>query len=69
MRDDTTRLTRSDVAASVDGRRVTGFSFDGGRLSYTSKRLSRATHTVEIMATDAQGARATETWSFRVVRR
>ena len=69
VQDDATELTSSDIVVSVDGRRVTGFSYDGGRLNYTSKRLSRATHTVELTATNAQGARGTETWSFRIVRR
>lgn len=69
VQDDTTALARSDIAVSVDGRRVTNFSYNDGRLSFTSKRLSRATHAVELTATDAQGARATETWSFRIIRR
>lgn len=67
--DDATKLSKSNIVVSVDGRKVAGFSYNGSRLTYTSKRLSRATHTVALTVTDAQGARGTETWSFRVVKR
>ncbi len=47
----------SNVKVYVDGRRVTTFSYSPStdRLSYTTRKLSYASHTAKIVASDAAG--------------
>jgi subtilisin family serine protease len=68
--DDRTELAKGSIRLYVDGAEKTNFSYDpaNDRLTYTSGRLSYASHTVRIAATDAAGNATTKSWSFRVVR-
>lgn len=68
--DDRTELAQGSIQLYVDGAEKTNFSYDpaNDRLTYTSSRLSYASHTVTIVATDAAGNDTTKSWSFRVVR-
>ncbi len=61
-----TNLHKSDIQLYLDNQPVTKFSYSAkkDKLSYTSKKLNLGTHTVKIVATDAQGASTTETFSF-----
>ena len=70
MRDERTELTTSDLRLYLDGAARGAFSYDAGtdRLSYTSGKLSLARHTVKIVARDAAGNVAVQTWRFEVVR-
>jgi thermitase len=70
VHDDETDLTESNISLYVDGLQVTTFTYDQAaeRLTYTSARLSRDRHTIEVVAEDAEGASTTKSWSFRVVR-
>ncbi|QIN80459.1 hypothetical protein GBA65_20245 [Rubrobacter marinus] len=71
VRDAQTNLAKGNIRLFVDGRAVKTFSYDRAtdRLSYTSGRLSYATHRVRMVATDARGAATSKTWAFRVARR
>ena len=70
VRDDETDLTESNISLYLDGRQVTTFTYDQAaeRLTYTSARLSRGRHTIEVVAEDAEEASTTKSWSFRVAR-
>jgi subtilisin family serine protease len=70
--DDRAELTQGDITFALDGRdRAGAFAYDAGtdRLVYDSARLSTGQHTIKITATDAAGNTATETKTFKVVRR
>jgi hypothetical protein len=69
-RDEPTGLTKNDLRLYLDGVARGSFSYNGGtdRLSYTSGKLSYARHTVKIVARDAAGNVAVQTWRFEVVR-
>jgi thermitase len=72
VRDDQPGLTQGDITLAVDGQEEQGgFAYDAstGRLTFDSGKLSLGPHTVEIIATDATGNTATETTTFRVIRR
>jgi thermitase len=71
VRDDRAELTLRDMTLVLDGRNQAGFGYDAGtdRLAYDSGRLSLGQHTLKITATDAAGNTATETKTFKVVRR
>ncbi|MBA4116278.1 MAG: S8 family serine peptidase, partial [Rubrobacter sp.] len=68
--DDRTELAKGSIQLYVDEAEKMNFSYDpaNDRLTYTSARLSYASHTVRIVATDAAGNATTKSWSFRVVR-
>ena len=62
-----TNLHKSDIQLYLDGSQKTKFQYDAStdRLSYTSNKLSKGTHTVKIVATNnVQGTSTTETFSF-----
>ena len=69
-RDEPTGLTKNDLRLNRDGVARGAFSYNGGtdRLSYTSGKLSYARHTVKIVARDAAGNVAVQTWRFEAVR-
>jgi len=71
VRDDRTELSESNICLTLDGQERAGFSYDAGadRLAYNGGRLSLGNHTVTITATYAAGNDASETWTFKVVRR
>lgn len=60
----------SNAGLFVDGRRISTsyYNTSTDRLTYTANRLSYGSHKVKVTARDAQGATATKTWGFRVVR-
>lgn len=69
--DETSEMAASGVRLYVDGKPV-AFSYDDAatdELSATVRRLSHGWHEVEVVATDDIGNEATESRSFRVVRR
>ena len=70
VRDEPTGLTKDDLRFYLDGVARGAFSCDAGtyRLSYTSGKLSYARHTVKVVARDAAGNVAVQTWRFEVVR-
>ncbi|MGI8909597.1 MAG: CSLREA domain-containing protein [Rubrobacteraceae bacterium] len=70
VRDAQTNLAKSNIKLFVDGR-ARSFSYNAAtdRLIRRSNKLSFGKHTVRIVATDAQGLKATRNWSFKVVRR
>ena len=71
VRDDETDLTESNISLYLDGQPITGFTYDQAtdKLTYTSPRLSRTRHTVEIVVVDdPQEPSTTKTWSFRISR-
>ena len=67
--DETTKLARSDIRLTVDGKPKSTFSYnaDTDRLSYTSSKLSYSRHTVKILADDGQNT-GTKSWRFTVRR-
>ena len=70
VRDDRAELTKNDLRFYLDGVAKGAFSYNAGtdRLSYTSGKPSLARHTVKIVARDAAGNVAIQTWRFEVVR-
>ena len=70
VRDRVDDLTGDNIELSVDGRRITDFSFNReDRLGYVPERkMGYGRHTVRVVATDAAGNRAAEAWSFKVVK-
>jgi fibronectin type 3 domain-containing protein len=71
--DKQTNLAKANMTLSLDGSAVSrrAFSYDTAtdRLSYTpSRELSFGKHAVKIGARDEIGLRATNGWSFKVVR-
>ena len=61
------QLAQERHTALPDGSQKTKFQYDAStdRLSYTSNKLSKGTHTVKIVATNnVQGTSTTETFSF-----
>jgi hypothetical protein len=71
VRDAETDLTQSNITLYLDGRLTETFSYDRetDRLSYTSRRLRRGSHTVKVVARDAQGLSETYVWGFKIRRR
>jgi hypothetical protein len=71
VRDAETDLTQSNITLYLDGRLAKTFSYnrETDRLSYTSRRLKRGSHTVKVVARDAQGLSKTYVWSFNIRRR
>lgn len=68
VKDSETTLSKSDIHVSLDGEEITGFSYQRstGGLSFTPRKLSSGTHTVEIEA-DAEGSKtARKSWTFVV---
>lgn len=67
---DTAGLTAGSITVWVDGKRRGVFAYNAatGALSFTSRKLSYAKHTVKIRAVDFHGAATTRSWSFRVRR-
>lgn len=66
--DSETTLSKSDIHVSVDGEEIPGFTYQRstGSLSFTPRKLSSGTHTVEIVA-DAEGSKtARKSWTFVV---
>lgn len=65
-----TNLAKTNIRLFVDGKAKTAFTYDRttDRLKYESGRLSFGKHAVRVVATDAQGKRRIESWSFKVVR-
>lgn len=66
-----TDLFKSGIKLSLDGKAVTRFSYNSstGKLFFTSKKLKKGKHTVQIKATDAQGRSTTRGFSFTVAAR
>jgi len=66
-----TDLSRSGIELSLDGKAVTGFSYNAStdRLSFTSKKLKKGKHAVKLKATDTPGRSTTRSFSFEVVAR
>ena len=64
-----TELTKNDLRFYLDGTARGAFSYNAGtdRLSYTSGKLSLSRHTVKVVARDAAGNVAIQTWRFEVV--
>ena len=63
-------LEKRDIKLFLDGDRVRNFDYSRSRnvLDYTpNNNLSFGKHTVKVVAVAAQGEKATERWSFRVV--
>ena len=63
-------LEKRDIRLFVDGDRVRNFDYSRSRnvLDYTpNNNLSLGRHTVKVVAVAAQGEKATERWSFRIV--
>jgi hypothetical protein len=64
-------LDKRDIKLNLDRDRIRNFDYSRRRnvLEYTpNKRLSLGKHTVKVVAEAARGEKATEKWSFRVVR-
>jgi cytochrome c len=64
-------LDKRDIKLYLDRDRIRNFDYSRRRnvLEYTpNKRLSFGKHTVKVVAEAARGEKATEKWSFRVVR-
>jgi len=71
VRDSGSNLRKVNIRLSVDGKRVTRFSYDAARdrLQYVPPRaLKVGKHSATVVAKDAAGNRAAKTWSFKVVR-
>ena len=67
--DKETNLQKSNIKFFLDGQAKTGFTYSAStdRLSFTpASALKAGTHTVNIVATDAQGQSTTKSWSFTV---
>lgn len=69
MRDRETNLTGSNIRVYVDGRaREFSYSAATDTLTHRSATLAPGSHTVKVVAKDAQGLTANKSWSFRVAR-
>ena len=68
MSDNRTVLARSNIRLYLDGR-SSNFSYEAGsnRVSYTTRALSYAWHTVKIVAEDAAGNTVIKSWRFKVI--
>lgn len=66
-----TNLAKSNIRLFVDGKAKTTFVYSRttDRLTFKSGTLAFGTHTVRVVATDAQGKSAVKVWNFRVIRR
>jgi subtilisin family serine protease len=66
--DDRTELAKSNIRLYLDGR-SSNFNYEAGsnRLSYTTRALSYAWHTVKIVAEDAAGNSVIRSWRFKVI--
>ena len=67
--DSGTTLSKGDISVSLDGEQVRDFQYrrTTGSLSFTPRKLSSGSHTVEITARSAQGSKgATKRFSFAV---
>jgi len=71
VKDAETELTQGNITLEVDGVSKPFFTYDAAtdRLTYQSGRLSRGLHTVRVEATDAQGLKGSEAWSFKVIKK
>ncbi len=70
-RDEVTDLAKADLELYVDGKRVSAFDYFQGtdRLRWVpGRQMDYGRHTVRVVAEDAAGNRAGESWDFRVVR-
>jgi subtilisin family serine protease len=72
VRDSQTNLAKGNIKLFVDGKRIAASAFSYNRstdkLSYTSRRLSYARHTVKVVARDAAGNTVSRSWRFYVVK-
>lgn len=69
VNDDETDLQKTDVKLYVDGRaKIFSYSASTDGLTHKSTKLKPGSHTVKIVARDAQGLTATRSWSFKVAR-
>ena len=69
--DKETNLQKSNIKFFLDGQAKTGFAYSAStdRLTFTpNTALTAATHTVNIVATDAQGQSTSKSWSFTVTK-
>lgn len=69
VKDDQTELSRSDIYVYLDGEEVRGFNYQRstGRLSFSARRLSSDTHTVEIEASAGEGNKtSSKKWTFAI---
>jgi thermitase len=69
VRDAETNLSKDDIRLLVDGRERKGFSYNRTRDRLTfepEQRLATGTHSVKVVARDAQGLTTNRTWSFKV---
>lgn len=69
VRERQTSVVRHDLELRVDGTRVAGVRYDArtGRVTWTPRgALSRTRHVVQLVAVDAAGNRASDSWTFRV---
>ncbi len=63
-------LEKRDIKLFLDGDRIRNFDYSRSRnvLEHTpNNNLSFGRHTVKVVAVAAQGEKATERWSFRIV--
>lgn len=69
--DTLTDLSKSNTELFVDGKQKTNYSYDASTdlLEFQSRKLGSKRHSVKVVAADAGGLSATETWTFRVVGR
>jgi Ca2+-binding RTX toxin-like protein len=64
------RIRESDVRLYVDGRVTASYDPLRGLVTYMPKRrLAAGKHTVKVEVGEAEGLKATKTWSFKVVRK
>ncbi|MCF6376373.1 PKD domain-containing protein [Nocardioides KLBMP 9356] len=71
VRDAGSDVRRKAIVLRVDGRKVTGTSYDRerGLLRWRpATALARGTHVVRLVATDTSGNRSSKRWTFTVVR-
>ena len=68
IKDNRTNLKKGSIKLYVDGRRKTNFRYSTStdRLIYTTGRLAYKRHSVKIVAEDAAGNTAAESWRFTV---
>jgi len=69
--DNDQNLSKQDIKLYLDGDRIRNFDYSRRReqLEYTpDNNLSFGKHTVKVVAEAARDEKATERWSFRVVR-
>ena len=69
VNDNETDLQKTDVKLYVDGRAKTfSYSASTDKLTHKSTKLKPGSHTVKVVARDAQGLAGTRRWSFKVAR-